>query len=357
MKSSLSNNQIATLGFAIIGLIIILTWFIGLPSNIPEVALVSTSTSVVTSTSIVVLDQLTDILTPTAISTPTAIPTSTATPAPTATSTPTLTAEIVGYSAYTVTPYDTLQDVARRAGSAPDLLLTYNHLTSLPQAGQPLIIPHLADRPRTITSEPALIVQADTANPWVALTLDAGAGSDPVPDILATLRERDIQITFFLTGNWIRDNPDLARQIVADGHEVANHSLSHANFTLLSDAQIRDELAATEALMQETTGISTRPFFRPPFGAYDRRVLLTVANAGYLPIYWTLDSLDSVGEPKTPAFLLERVTGTLPPEELAGAIILAHCGSAATAHALPTILDRFAAMGFEVRTLSEVLDA
>ncbi len=107
--------------------------------------------------------------------------------------------------------------------------------------------------------------------------------------------------------------------------------------------------------MQEIAGASTRPFFRPPYGAYDERVLLTVAHAGYLPIYWTLDSLDSIGEPKTPAFLLERVTGTLPPEELAGAIILAHCGSDATAHALPAILDRFAAMGFEVRMLSEVL--
>ncbi len=107
--------------------------------------------------------------------------------------------------------------------------------------------------------------------------------------------------------------------------------------------------------MQDATGVTTRPLFRPPYGAYDERVLDTVIGEGYLPIYWTLDSLDSVGEPKTPEFLIERVTNALTPEQLRGAIILAHCGSAPTADALPQILDRFAEMGLEVKTVSEVL--
>jgi peptidoglycan/xylan/chitin deacetylase (PgdA/CDA1 family) len=118
---------------------------------------------------------------------------------------------------------------------------------------------------------------------------------------------------------------------------------------------MRKELADTEQLMQEVAGATTRPLFRPPYGAYDEGVLHTAVAQGYLPIYWTIDSLDSVGEPKTPEFLLERVTRALTPEQLRGAIILAHCGSAPTAEALPQILDRFAEMGFEVKTVSEVL--
>ena len=109
--------------------------------------------------------------------------------------------------------------------------------------------------------------------------------------------------------------------------------------------------------MHETTGTSTKPFFRPPYDAYNARVLSTAEGEGYLPIYWTFDSLDSVGAPKTPEFLLERITTKLPPAQMRGAIILAHCGSAPTADALPRILDRFAEMGFEVKKLSEVLDA
>ena len=84
-------------------------------------------------------------------------------------------------------------------------------------------------------------------------------------------------------------------------------------------------------------------------------MLQAVESAGFLPIYWTFDSLDSVGQPKTPEFLLERITRYLPPAQLNGAIILAHGGSQPTADALPHILDRFAAMDFQVKKLSEVL--
>ena len=147
------------------------------------------------------------------------------------------------------------------------------------------------------------------------------------------------------------------RQIVADGHEIGNHTFNHPDLRHVTSAVMRDELASTEALLRETAGdgATTKPFFRPPYGAYDERVLNAAQAEGYLPIYWTLDSLDSVGQPKTAAFLLDRVTNKLTPEQLRGAIILAHCGSAPTAEALPQILDRFAAMGFEVHKLSDVL--
>ena len=120
---------------------------------------------------------------------------------------------------------------------------------------------------------------------------------------------------------------------------------------------MRAELEDTEALLQQTAGASSRPLFRPPYGAYDEQVLRIAVAEGYLPIYWTLDSLDSVGEPKTPEFLFERVTARLTPEKLRGAIILAHCGSQPTADVLPRILDRFAEMGFEVKKVSEILDS
>jgi peptidoglycan/xylan/chitin deacetylase (PgdA/CDA1 family) len=207
-----------------------------------------------------------------------------------------------------------------------------------------------------IESQPLLVRRGPARRPWVALTLDAGASAEPVAGMLETLRTYGVKLTFFLTGKWMRDNPALTRQIVADGHELANHSFNHPDMRNLSAEAIDSELADTEAIVQETApGASIRPFFRPPYGAYDERVLRLVEAQGYLPVYWTLDSLDSVGEPKTPEFLIERVTGTLAPEQLRGAIILAHCGSQPTADALPRILDRFAELGFEVKKLSEVL--
>jgi len=260
-----------------------------------------------------------------------------------------------GYAGHVVEQGETLATIAARGGTTPDLIARYNRLEGEPPPGRMLIVPYMAGADSTLESEPLLVQRGPNGKQWVALTLDAGADAAPVPAMLKTLREHDVKITFFLTGKWIKDNPELARAIVADGHEIANHSFTHPDMRHLSDAAILKELADTEALLAETTGTSSRPFFRPPFGAYDERMLRLVVGAGYLPIYWTLDSLDSVGEPKTPDFLFERVTAKLTPEKLRGAIILAHCGSQPTADALPRILDRFAEMGFEVKKLSEVL--
>ena len=276
---------------------------------------------------------------------PTAVPAPTAAPAP----------EIVGYAGHAGAQGVTLESIASAGGSTADAIARYNRLGGEPQPGRMLIVPRLAGRAGTLESQPLMAQRGRDDKPWVALTLDAGASAEPVPQILATLREHGVKITFFLTGKWIEDNPELTRQIVADGHEIANHSFTHPDMRNLSDEAIRKELGDTEALLAETAGATSRPLFRPPYGAYDQRVLRLVAGEGYLPIYWTLDSLDSVGEPKTADFLFERITGKLPPDKLRGAIILAHCGSQPTADALPRILDRFAEMGFEVKKVSEVL--
>lgn len=289
---------------------------------------------------------------------PTASPAPTVTlPPPTPESLPTATPlpppRVVGYAGHRVVAGETLDEIAKRYGSTVALIETYNRLDAPPRAGRDLVVPLLAP---TDAGEALLVQRGSTERPWIALTLDAGAGAAPTPRILKALRKRGITITFFLTGRWMRANPDLVRQMVADGHELANHTVNHPDLTTLDDDAIRRELSETEAILREIApGATTRPFFRPPYGAYNERVLRVALAEGYLPVYWTLDSLDSVGEPKTPEFLVERVTRKLNPDDLRGAIILAHCGSDATADALPEILDRFAAMGFEVRKLSDVL--
>ncbi|HJZ46705.1 MAG TPA: polysaccharide deacetylase family protein [Roseiflexaceae bacterium] len=279
---------------------------------------------------------------------PTALPTQMPTPTAVA---------IGGFAGYIVEQGETLETIAGRGGSTLDLIARYNLLQGEPRPGRMLIVPRAKGAESQLEAVPLLVQRGPADRPWVALTLDAGADAAPVPAMLKTLREHKVKITFFLTGKWIKENPDLTRQIVADGHEIANHTFTHSDMRNLSDAAIRKELSDTDALLTETSGASSRPFFRPPYGAYDQRVLRLVVGEGYLPIYWTLDSLDSVGEPKTPDFLFERVTATLPADKLRGAIILAHCGSQPTAEALPRILDRFAEMGFAVKKVSEVLGA
>lgn len=255
------------------------------------------------------------------------------------------------YMAHKVVPGETLQSLAR-SGMTAEQIQAYNHLhTTTLRPGQPLIIPATDG----IAGERVLVQRGNPTVARVAITLDAGASAVPTPAMLKALHERGIHVTFFLTGQWMREHPDLTFQIAAEGHEIANHSFRHPDFTTLDAAAMLKELADTDAAAQALTGHGTRPFFRPPYGAYNNSVLDTVIGAGYLPIYWTLDSLDSVGKPKTPKFLIDRVTTKLKGADLNGAIFLMHCGSEATAAALPVILDRFAAMGVSVTTVGELL--
>lgn len=188
----------------------------------------------------------------------------------------------------------------------------------------------------------------------IALTFDAGASGEPMPRILATLRERGVRLTMFITGKFAEKYPDLVRQAAADGHEIANHTYSHPDMRKLSDEEIAGELRRADAVISALTGRTTKPYWRAPFGARDNRVLSVAAAEGYRSIYWTLDSLDSVGQPKTPDFIFDRVTNT-PGVNLDGAIILQHLGSDPSADALPRILDRLAEMGLTPVTISELL--
>src|SRR5262249_54063529 len=150
---------------------------------------------------------------------------------------------------------------------------------------------------------------------------DAGGTGETTAAILNTLRERHINVTMFVTGKFAEQFPDSVKQMVADGNEIGNHTYSHFDSLLLNDDQLREELAHTDQIIQGLTGISTKPYWRPPYGSRNNHVLNVAVSQGYRSIYWTLDSLDSVGQPKTPDFIFNRVTNT-PGVNLDGAVIL-----------------------------------
>ncbi len=149
----------------------------------------------------------------------------------------------------------------------------------------------------------------------------------------------------------MEQNPALARRIVAEGHELGNHTFTHRDLRHLSDAAVAGELTRTDTLVRQITGRGTGPYFRPPFGARDRRVRRAAAQRGYRCIYWTTDSLDSVRRGITAGQIQRRVLARARP----GSIILMHCGSAATATALPRLLTTLHRRGYNVVTVGELL--
>jgi peptidoglycan-N-acetylmuramic acid deacetylase len=195
------------------------------------------------------------------------------------------------------------------------------------------------------------VVHGDPSTGIVALTFDAGnEGGGAAAQILEILRERGLHVTFFLSGHWVDHNPELAQQMLADGHELGNHSYSHPDLTHLADDQIVYELDYTDQVVWDNVGVRTRPYFRPPFGARNRHVLDVAAASGFRSIYWSLDSGDWL-----PRATAGAVAGKILRYAAPGDIVVEHVGSEASAEALPVILDEFALRGWKVGTVSEVL--
>jgi peptidoglycan/xylan/chitin deacetylase (PgdA/CDA1 family) len=194
------------------------------------------------------------------------------------------------------------------------------------------------------------VVSRSATSPLVALTFDGGASSAPTPAILAALREAGVRATMFMTADFVTRNPTLVVRMARDGHEFGNHSATHPDMTGLSDAQIIAELDRLDRSVLELTGMSTRPWFRPPYGAHNQRVVNTAAGQGYYTIMWTADSADWRPE-VAPSIVEARLLSQASP----GAILIQHLGSPQSGQVTARVLATLKARGVEMGTLSEVL--
>ncbi len=206
---------------------------------------------------------------------------------------------------------------------------------------------------------PALYHQGPADKSKVALTFDDGP--DPVwtPRILDVLKTRGLKATFFLIGRNVEDHPELVRRIVAEGHEIGNHTYTHGNLARMPEWRQRLELGSTERLIETETGRSTM-LFRPPYDAdatpTDVAELAPLAFAerelGYTVVLERIDPQDWA-RPGTDV-IVQRVKE----QRRAGSIILLHDAGgdrSQTLAALPRILDWLAERGDSVVPMSELL--
>ena len=196
-----------------------------------------------------------------------------------------------------------------------------------------------------------LIVRGDPKTGVVALTCDAGGTiAGGTASVLDTFKSYKTSSTFFLTGEWAQANPALVRRMAAEGHELANHTVNHPDLTTISDQAIRDQLLKAEQIVQGIVGYAPVRMVRPPFGAYDQRVLRAAGSVGFEIIFWSLDSGDWL-----PDTSVAQVAATVGTRAQAGDIVVMHCYSDKTAQALPAAMKQLAARGLKFGTVSDVL--
>jgi peptidoglycan/xylan/chitin deacetylase (PgdA/CDA1 family) len=203
-----------------------------------------------------------------------------------------------------------------------------------------------------------VIRRGDPNRRVVALTFDAGSDVGYTDAILDTLRAQGIHATFSLTGQWTTTNPAAARRIVAEGHQLMNHTQDHLSFTgastgkgPLSSGQRIAELQTANTTIASVTGVDTRPWFRPAYGDTDVSVQRDAASAGYgYEVMWTLDSLGWNGLPS--GQITTRCLNAAQP----GAIYLFHVGSASQdSAALPAIIAGLRSAGYDFVTIAQMV--
>lgn len=198
---------------------------------------------------------------------------------------------------------------------------------------------------------PIAIAGTRTEQKVVALTFDHSWGNKFTPSILNTLKQNNIQVTFFIMGPWAAKYPEVAQRMVADGHEIASHGYRHENYGDRSVDWVREDIQKAHAQIKDITGVEPN-LLRPPNGHYSQQSLKVTDELGYKTIIWNIDSLDWKNPGKD--VIIERVTKRLKP----GAIILLHASDTPiyTAEALPTLLERIKAEGYQIVTVSQLLN-
>lgn len=190
----------------------------------------------------------------------------------------------------------------------------------------------------------------DTTEKNIALSFDAAWGNDDTRNLLAILKENDVKATFFMTGGWVSSYPDDVKAILADGHDLGNHSENHKDMATLSTAQQKEELLKVHERVKELTGYEMH-LFRPPYGSYNNDLVETADALGYSTIQWSVDSLDwkDYGSQQ----IIDTVCNH--PHMENGAIILCHNGAKYTPAALDTMIRTLKEQGFTFVKIADLI--
>jgi peptidoglycan/xylan/chitin deacetylase (PgdA/CDA1 family) len=228
-------------------------------------------------------------------------------------------------------------------------------LVSLVVAGLALSAAWQLMNSRTFQLFGEIVPRVETSQPLVALTFDDGPTARYTDEVLAILREHDVKATFFVVGEALERSPAECQKLVAEGHELGNHSYSHPRLVLQPYSFIREEIEKTDALIR-ACGQQGEIHFRSPNGK--KLILLPyyLARTGRKNIFWDVEA-ESYRDIAADA---EQIVEHVLAETRPGSIILLHVmyeSRAESRAALPGIIQGLKAKGYRFVTVSELLAA
>ena len=196
---------------------------------------------------------------------------------------------------------------------------------------------------------------SDTDEKILYLTFDAGYENGNTPAILEALKKHQAPAVFFAVGNFIKDNPDLIKRMITEGHIVGNHTMTHPDMSQISSMEsFQKELEGVEELYTSVTGEPMTKFYRPPRGVYSTENLSMAKELGYSTFFWSLAYVDWIQEQQPSK---EEAFQKLIPRIHPGAIVLLHNTSSTNAAILDELLTKWEEMGYQFHSIIELTEA
>jgi peptidoglycan/xylan/chitin deacetylase (PgdA/CDA1 family) len=153
----------------------------------------------------------------------------------------------------------------------------------------------------------------------LALTYDDGPNDPWTLKLLDVLDRHAVKATFFVLGKFVAEKPEIARELVARGHELGIHTWDHPNLIFASPSEVRSQIERTQSILFDTTGYRCT-LMRPPFGARTPLTLRVIRKLGLTPVMWNVTCYD--WKPTTP----ERILSHVERQVRGGDVILLHDG-------------------------------
>lgn len=182
----------------------------------------------------------------------------------------------------------------------------------------------------------------------IAFACNVDWGNEYIIPMLDIFSENDINITFFVTGRWAKENPELLKAIFNRGHEIGNHGYNHLNYDQLSYERNKEEILKADDVIKSILGIELK-YFAPPAGAYNDYTIKACKDLNYDIIMWSIDTIDW-REDSTKEKIKNRVINNVHNS----AIVLMH-PKEETIKALPEIISYLLKKGYKIGGISDIL--
>ena len=183
----------------------------------------------------------------------------------------------------------------------------------------------------------------------IYLTFDIGYEGGFTNQILDTLKENNVPATFFITGQFVKTNPEIIERMIKEGHIVGNHTTNHPSLPDVNEEKVKNEIMSLHQSIYEKFNYEMK-YMRPPKGEYSEQSLAYIQSLDYTPVMWSFayDDWDNNKQGRE-EYGKKKILDNIHP----GAVILLHGNSKDNTNILDSVIKEVKNMGYEFKSLDE----